>query len=60
MRRNISTKSSNTPDAVHDRVDLARFINYVMKNGKKSTAEKLVYSAFAKVEEMTKQKPWGF
>jgi small subunit ribosomal protein S7 len=57
MRKKHIYKKFHTPDAVHDRVDLARFINYVMKDGKKSTAEKLVYSAFDKVKEITKQEP---
>ncbi len=57
MRKKRIYKKFHTPDAVHDRVDLARFINYVMKDGKKSTAEKLVYAAFDQVKEITKQEP---
>jgi len=30
---------------------VSKFINNVMKNGKKSTAERIVYGAFAQVEE---------
>ena len=36
---------------------LGRFINYVMKDGKKSTAERLVYTALDKVREITKEDP---
>jgi small subunit ribosomal protein S7 len=57
MRKKRVYKKYYQPDAVHDRVDLGRFINYVMKDGKKSTAEKVVYSAFKKVGEITKQEP---
>lgn len=57
MRKKHIYKKYHTPDAVHARVDLGRFINYVMKDGKKSTAEKLVYDAFDKVKEITKQEP---
>ena len=57
MRKKRVYKKYHTPDAVHDRIDLGRFINYVMKDGKKSTAEKLVYGAFKKVAEVTKQEP---
>ncbi len=38
-------------------LSLGRFINYVMKDGKKSTAEKLVYAAFDKIKEVTKEEP---
>jgi len=34
-----------------------RFINYVMRDGKKSIAEKIVYGAFDKVGEVTKEDP---
>ncbi len=57
MRKKRIYKKYRTPDAVHDRVDLGRFINYVMKDGKKSVAEKLVYDAFKQVAETTKQEP---
>ena len=42
---------------VYGRVDLGRFINYIMKDGKKSTAEKVVYGALARVKETTKEDP---
>ncbi len=57
MRKKRVYKKYYEPDAVHGRVELGRFINYVMKDGKKSTAEKLVYSAFDKVKEATKEDP---
>ncbi len=42
---------------IYGRVDLGRFINYVMKDGKKSTAEKVVYGALDKIKEITKGDP---
>jgi len=57
MRKKRVYKKFHTPDVVHGRVELGRFINYVMKDGKKSTAEKLVYTAFDKVKEVTKEDP---
>ena len=57
MRKKRVYKKFHQPDVVHGRVELGRFINYVMKDGKKSTAEKLVYTAFAKIKETTKQDP---
>ena len=57
MRKKRIYKKFHQPDVVHGRVELGRFINYVMKDGKKSTAEKLVYSAFDKIKESTKEEP---
>ena len=57
MRKKRVYKKYHTPDVVHGRVELGRLINYVMKDGKKSTAEKLVYSAFDKIKETTKEEP---
>jgi small subunit ribosomal protein S7 len=57
MRKKRIYKKFHQPDVVFDRVELGRFINYVMKDGKKSTAEKLVYSAFDKIKETTKEEP---
>jgi small subunit ribosomal protein S7 len=57
MRKKRVYKKFHQPDVVFGRVELGRFINYVMKDGKKSTAEKLVYSAFDKVKEATKEEP---
>jgi small subunit ribosomal protein S7 len=57
MRKKRIYKKFHQPDVVYGRVELGRFINYVMKDGKKSTAEKLVYSAFDKIKESTKEEP---
>jgi small subunit ribosomal protein S7 len=57
MRKKRIYKKFHQPDVVFGRVELGRFINYVMKDGKKSTAEKLVYSAFDKIKETTKEEP---
>jgi small subunit ribosomal protein S7 len=57
MRKKRIYKKFHQPDVVYGRVELGRFINYVMKDGKKSTAEKLVYSALDKIKETTKEEP---
>ena len=57
MRKKRVYKKYHQPDAVYGRVELGRFINYVMKDGKKSTAERLVYEAFDKVKAVTKEDP---
>ena len=45
------------PDRTYNSVTVARFINQVMKDGKKSKARKIVYSAFDIIKEKTKQEP---
>ena len=45
------------PDPRHNSVDLAKFINNVMMNGKKGTAERIVYGALAHIEERTRRDP---
>jgi small subunit ribosomal protein S7 len=57
MRKKRVYKKYYIAEATHGRVELARFINYVMKDGKKSTAEKIVYTALEKVKEVTKEDP---
>jgi len=57
MRKKRIYKKYYTADAVHGRVDLGRFINYIMKDGKKSTAERLVYDAFDRMKATTKEDP---
>ena len=55
-RRRVTKKKQITPDAKFGDVILARFINYVMRKGKKSTAERIVYDAFDMIEKKTGQK----
>jgi small subunit ribosomal protein S7 len=57
MRKKRVYKKYHKADIVHGRVELGRFINYVMKNGKKSTAEKVVYGALDRVKTITKEDP---
>jgi len=45
------------PDRVYNSVMVAKFINQVMKQGKKSQAKKIVYGAFDIIKEKTKQEP---
>jgi small subunit ribosomal protein S7 len=57
MRKKHVYKKNHRPDAIHSRVELGRFINYVMKDGKKSVAERVVYDALDKVKAVTKEDP---
>jgi small subunit ribosomal protein S7 len=57
MRRNRVYKKFHTPDPVYDRIDIGRFINAVMHDGKKSIAEGVVYGAFDLVKTETGEEP---
>lgn len=47
-RRRQATKRKIPPDPIYNSIVLSKFINRVMLNGKKSTAEKIVYEAMEK------------
>jgi small subunit ribosomal protein S7 len=51
MRRPLKKKRSWKPDSEYKSVDVTRFINAVMWDGKKDTARAVVYDAFAKIKE---------
>lgn len=55
MRGKPAPKRTISPDAKFNREDIAKFINYVMERGKKSTAQEIVYGALDKISEKTKQ-----
>ena len=57
MRRKRNYKKERNPDIKFDSVAIGRFINYLMKDGKKSTAEKVLYNAFDKIQKETKDNP---
>lgn len=46
MRHAKITKRTTDPDQIYDSVLVAKFINNVMKDGKKTVAQKVVYGAF--------------
>lgn len=57
MRKKRVYKKFHQPDLQYGRIDIGRFLNYVMKDGKKSTAEKVLYAALDRVKEQTKEDP---
>jgi len=57
MARKKQAKRIIQPDAVYDNVKVAKFINQVMREGKKTIARKIVYGAFAIIKEKTKKDP---
>lgn len=45
------------PDPIYNHRLVSRLINRIMKSGKKSVAQNLVYRAFSEIDKKTKQKP---
>ena len=54
MRRKVKNRNIVTPDYKYNSEKVAKFINYVMWNGKKSLAENIVYGAFDIIKEKMK------
>jgi small subunit ribosomal protein S7 len=50
-------KRKIAPDPKYNSTVIAKFINYVMKKGKKTVAQKIVYGAFDILQEKTKSNP---
>ena len=51
MRRTLKKKIELKPDFVYDSVKVTKFINYVMEQGKKNTARKIVYNTFTELKK---------
>ena len=56
-RRHAAEKREVLPDAKFGDVVLTKFMNNLMIDGKKSTAERIVYNAFDRVEDKLKKAP---
>ena len=54
-RRHAAVRREINPDAKFGDKVVEKFMNSVMVRGQKSTAERIVYSAIARLEEKTKQ-----
>ena len=54
-RRTQAPRRSLLPDPKHGSQRLAKFINMVMRNGKKSVAEQIVYGALERISERNGQ-----
>jgi small subunit ribosomal protein S7 len=57
MRKNQAIKRITRPDKKFDDVLVGRFINAIMEDGKKQTAERILYDAFAIIHEKLKSDP---
>ncbi|MFC4670496.1 30S ribosomal protein S7 [Seohaeicola nanhaiensis] len=56
-RRHAAEKREVLPDAKFGDIVLTKFMNNLMKQGKKSVAEKIVYNALDRVENKVKRSP---
>ncbi|OHA84890.1 MAG: 30S ribosomal protein S7 [Candidatus Yonathbacteria bacterium RIFOXYC1_FULL_52_10] len=54
MRRPVKNRNIVKPDLIHDSMKVEKFINHVMKEGKKNTARKIVYGSFDVIKEKLK------
>jgi len=54
MRRKVKNKIEIKPDYNYDSVIVEKFVNYVMKEGKKNAARKIVYGVFDDIKKKTK------
>lgn len=57
MRKKRIYKKYHQPDITYGRIDVGRFINYVMHDGKKSVAERVVSDAFSLIQKEAKEEP---
>jgi small subunit ribosomal protein S7 len=57
MRGKPAPKRKIEGDLKFNDPDIAKFINYIMKKGKKTIAQKVVFGAFDIIKEETKQDP---
>lgn len=56
-RRREVPKRTPLPDPIYNSNLVSSFVNVIMKQGKKSTAEQIVYRAFDKIRERTSEDP---
>ena len=56
-RKKKAPKRIFYPDPKYGSVVLAKFINFIMYDGKKTTSEKIIYDALEKIKNKTKEAP---
>ncbi|MDP3963950.1 MAG: 30S ribosomal protein S7 [bacterium] len=57
MRRKRNFKKELLPDIKHGSAVVAKFINYLMYDGKKTVAERVMYGTLVNIAEKTKKDP---
>ena len=58
-RRRKAERRVVLPDPKYNSELVARVINYIMRAGKKTTAERIVYGAMGRIQEKSEQDPLG-
>lgn len=56
-KRKKKVKRIISPDPIYGNTTVAKFINHVMRRGKKTTARKIIYEAFNIIKEKLKKDP---
>jgi len=57
MARRKTEKRNILPDPIYNSITVSKFINQVMRQGKKNIAKKIVYGALNILKEKTKKEP---
>lgn len=57
MRRPVKKRNKAEADYKYNSTRVGKFINHVMRDGKREAAEKIVYNAFGIIKEKTKEDP---
>ena len=55
-RRSKPERRIPAADPIYNSIDVSKFINRILRRGKKSLAERIFYSAIAEIEEKTNEK----
>ena len=56
-RKNRAPKRIFYPDPKYGSLILSKFINFIMHDGKKTAAEKIIYTAFKQIKDKAKEDP---
>ena len=57
MRKKRSYKREHQPDTKYNNIAVGRFVNYIMEDGKKFVAEKIMHHTFEIINKKTNQEP---
>ena len=56
-RRSKKFKKNIKPDYKYNNLEVSKFINQIMRKGKKTVAQRIVYDAFEILKNKTKKEP---
>ena len=57
MRKKRAVKRDVLPDSIYNSKVVTKLINQIMIDGKKGTAQKIIYEAFDIIKEKTNEEP---